>query len=98
METRRSCAVSLAPAALGSCWVEDRDVISLCLQTSANATPVSLDQGLSEWIGPAHGNENTAQGWQTCRFEFAKSAGWDRAKAHQWAEQHLHFHDTGRTI
>jgi hypothetical protein len=84
-------------------WVEEpeRLVLRLARAPAVDARPVPLEKGVNEWVGrdSSHG---TADGrptaiWQTCRIEFERCAGWDRAGAEAWVRDHLQMCDLGRT-
>jgi hypothetical protein len=53
---------------------------------------LELESGLVESVCAA-GAERT-----TCRFSFAKAAGWTCARVQEWCRRYLGFLDTGRTI
>jgi hypothetical protein len=78
---------------------EDDEHVIFKLADAATATPIALDHGIHEWVATedqAHAS-GPRPSWSTCRFTFAKSAGWTQDTVLQWAEQHLHFRDVGRT-
>jgi hypothetical protein len=75
-------------------WVEEPERLLLVLSDvgSAEVESVALEAGVRELIvaaadGPAC----------TCRLEFDRQAGWDRARAEQWVEGHLRLRDLGRS-
>ena len=75
-------------------WIEEPDRVLLALSDvgSAEVESIALEPGVRELIvsgdaAPAH----------TCRLEFDRQAGWDRARAEEWVESRLRLRDLGRT-
>lgn len=78
-------------------WVEEPERLILHLAgggASTNGTGVPLEPGVWEMVGPEH-SEN---GWQTCRLEFERRAGWQRPQAEEWVRRRLGVRDLGRTF
>jgi hypothetical protein len=59
---------------------------------TAESPAVALDNGVREVLTAAAGDA-----CRTCRLEFDRAAGWDRAGAEKWLDQHLRLRDLGRT-
>jgi hypothetical protein len=83
-------------------WVEGPERLTLRLSPTpaADAQPVLLENGVREWVGRApaeHLGPQPTAVWHTCRIEFDRDAGWDRARAEAWVRDHLEIRDLGRT-
>lgn len=78
----------------GPHWREDGERIVLHLHGRCDAASrvAALEGGVSELLA------DVPNGWATCGIAFTKAAGWDRARAEAWAEQHVGRHDGGRAI
>jgi hypothetical protein len=83
-------------------WSETPEKLVLHFEPATKGGPgegVALDQGIREILaGDAVLNGKTPVGIHTCQLEFARSTGWDRARAEHWVEHHLHLRDLGRTV
>jgi hypothetical protein len=83
-------------------WVEVPEQLTLRLSPTpaADAQPVALENGVREWVGRAPAEQlglHPTAVWHTCRIEFDRNAGWDRARAEAWVRDHLQIRDPGRT-
>jgi hypothetical protein len=83
-------------------WAEEPERVVLRLARAAlpDAHPVALENGVSEWVGRAPAEmvgDRPAAVWHTCRLEFDRAAGWDKARAEAWVQDHLQIRDLGRT-
>src|SRR5262249_40660074 len=77
-------------------WHEDDGAVTLFLGTvtEAEALAVRLEVGVVEHLARRHEGPD---GLVTARLTFARTAGWDRARAEAWAEERLGLRDSGRT-
>jgi hypothetical protein len=85
-------------------WQEEPDRLILHLAEPPNASPVPVElvPGVREWAGSAAAGANrdrpATAAWETCRVEFARSAGWQREQAEEWVRRHVEVRDLGRTV
>jgi hypothetical protein len=83
-------------------WVEAPD--HWVLHFDNGGTPrtsiaeVTLDRGIREILSVAGEPRQAGLVVDTCRLEFERARGWDRAGAEAWVEQHLCLRDLGRTV
>jgi hypothetical protein len=90
-------------ASPGLYWTEEpgRVVLHFGGAAPAGAVAVGLEAGVCERVGfvadPGEGHGPAAGSWQTWAIEFDRQAGWDRARAEEWAGRRVGLHDLGRT-
>ncbi len=77
-------------------WAEEpeRVVLGLADVGRAEVESVALEPGVREVVAVGAEGERA---WHTCRLEFERQGGWDRARAEAWVERHLRLRDLGRT-
>jgi hypothetical protein len=87
---------SPSPALL---WAENDRAVKLHLGPADDQAGVSvpLGQGVHELVGRPSGPAEREAPWQTTALVFDRPAGWDRARAEQWAAGRLGLRDCGRT-
>jgi hypothetical protein len=95
--------VAAAIPAHGLRWIEEaqRLIVQFAASATSDTTAVTLEPGVREIAGKAvdasaeEGDRGAT--WWTYRFEFDREAGWDRGRAEDWLQTHLHLRDLGRT-
>src|SRR5262249_30212802 len=86
-------------------WVEDaeRIVLQVAAGRPGEETTVALEPGVREVlirssVSPGPGEDVSSAPWHTCRLEFDRSTGWQRAQAEEWVRRYLGVRDLGRTL
>jgi hypothetical protein len=84
--------ITVQPAGQGIRWFETPEAVCLRFGHCNEPGKVAADlgSGVSEILGGLGGD-------RTAALSFACNAGWDRAGAERWVQQHLHLRDLGRT-
>lgn len=95
--------LAVEPAGRRPEWAElaDRLVLSFDLCSRPEGVSVQLPAGIREVLCPAapagNGRGPGRDAWRTARLEFDRAAGWDRARAEEFAYRRLGLRDLGRT-
>jgi hypothetical protein len=94
--------LTVQAAGAGLRWLERPGQVVLDLsgghEEGSDAVALPLEAGVREVVGTVpHACPPGGAPWHTCRLEFDREAGWDRARAEGWAQERLGLRDLGRT-